>query len=97
ATSLSHELGRAISRDEVIIALLYELEQLYLAAQTGAPVHREWRDRMETLGKWIQVRTGTKLEQGKAETVTEAGNLILRHADGSRIEIVAGDVTVIKD
>lgn len=97
ATSLSHELGRAISEDEVIIALLYELEQFYLAAQTGAPIYQEWRDRMETLGKWIQVRTGTNLEQGKAEAVTEAGNLILRRADDSYTEIVAGDVTVIKD
>jgi biotin-(acetyl-CoA carboxylase) ligase len=52
---------------------------------------------METLGRRIQVKTGEAVEQGKAETVTEHGNLILRRPDGSLTEIVAGDVTVIKD
>ncbi len=52
---------------------------------------------METLGRWIQVKTGQIVEQGKAEAVTEYGNLVLRRADSSLTEIVAGDVTVIKD
>jgi biotin-(acetyl-CoA carboxylase) ligase len=51
---------------------------------------------METLGRWIQVRAGESVERGKAETVTEHGNLILRRADGSIAEIIVGDVTVIK-
>jgi BirA family biotin operon repressor/biotin-[acetyl-CoA-carboxylase] ligase len=97
ATSLSHEAGRQISRVEIAAELLNELERLYLQARDGAPVHREWRQNMETLGKRIKVDTGTTIEQGYAETVTENGNLILRRADGSLVEIVAGDVTVIKD
>jgi biotin-(acetyl-CoA carboxylase) ligase len=52
---------------------------------------------MGMLGRWIRVKTGEAVEQGKAETVTETGNLILRRSDGSIAEIVAGDVTVIKD
>ncbi len=97
ATSLSHELGKEISKAEFTSALLYELEQLYLEAQAGAPVYKEWRDHLETLGRQIQVKTGNTIEQGRAETVTETGNLILRRADGSLTEIVAGDVTVVKD
>ncbi|MCX6010056.1 MAG: biotin--[acetyl-CoA-carboxylase] ligase, partial [Chloroflexi bacterium] len=97
ATSLSHELGTKISKAAFISTLLPELEQLYLEAQAGAPVYREWQENMETLGRWIQVKTGETVEQGKAETVTENGNLILRRADGSLTAIVAGDVTVIKD
>lgn len=97
ATSLSHELGAEISRVELISALLCELEQLYLEAQAGAPVYREWQEKMETLGRQIQVKTGETVEQGKAETVTEKGNLILRRADGSLAEIVAGDVTIVKE
>ncbi len=97
ATSLSHEVGAAISNVELASTVLFELEQLYLEAQAGAPVHREWQKNMETLGRYIQVKTGETVEQGKAETVTEKGNLILRRADGSLTEIVAGDVTVIKE
>lgn len=97
ATCLSHESGTEISYVELTATLLSELERLYLEAQAGAPVHREWQKNMETLGKRIKVNTGKTVEQGKAEKVTENGNLILRHDDGSLTEIVAGDVTVIKD
>jgi len=97
ATSLSHELGKEVSKAELAGALLCELERLYLEAQAGAPIHREWQAQMETLGKWIQVRAGESVERGKAETVTEHGNLILRRANGSIAEIIVGDVTVIKD
>ena len=97
ATSLYHEAGAEISKVELTSTLLFELERLYLEAQSGLPVHREWQENMETLGKRIKVNTGKTVEQGQAETVTEKGNLLLRRADGSLAEIVAGDVTVIKD
>jgi BirA family biotin operon repressor/biotin-[acetyl-CoA-carboxylase] ligase len=97
ATSLSHELGAEISKIELISTLLFEFEQLYLKAQAGTPLYREWQENMETLGRWIQVKTGKTVEQGKAETVTEKGNLMLRRIDGSLAEIVVGDVTVIKE
>jgi BirA family biotin operon repressor/biotin-[acetyl-CoA-carboxylase] ligase len=97
ATSLSHELGNEILRAELASVLLSELEQLYLESQAGAPIYKEWQEYMETLGRRIQVSTGKSIEQGKAETITENGNLVLRRADGSLVEIVAGDVTLIKD
>ncbi len=97
ATSLSHEAGTEISKVELTSILLFELERLYLDAQAGVPLHREWQQNMETPGKRIKVNTGKTVEQGKAETITENGNLLLRHDDGSLTEIVAGDVTVIKD
>lgn len=97
ATSLSHEAGREISRAELTSVLLFELERLYLEAQTGTPVHKEWQENMETLGKRIKVNTGKAVEQGQAEAVTENGNLILRRPDGSLVEIVVGDVTIMKD
>ena len=52
---------------------------------------------METLGKLVRVQSVELVEQGKAEAVTENGNLILRHANGSFSEIIAGDVAVVKD
>jgi len=97
ATSLSYEAGMEISNVVLASTLLEELERLYLETQSGAPVHRAWQENMETLGKRIKVNTGKTTECGKAETVTENGNLILRRADGSLAEIVVGDVTIIKD
>jgi BirA family biotin operon repressor/biotin-[acetyl-CoA-carboxylase] ligase len=97
ATSLSHELGTEVSKAVLVSTLLPELEQLYLEAQSGAPVYKEWQKNMVMLGNWIQVKTGEAIEQGKAENVTKNGSLILRHSDGSLAEIVAGDVTVIKE
>jgi BirA family biotin operon repressor/biotin-[acetyl-CoA-carboxylase] ligase len=97
ATSLSHEAGKEISYIDLAATLIEELERLYVEARSGAAVYKEWRQNMETLGKRIKVDTGKTVEQGTAETVTENGNLILRHDDGSLAEIVAGDVTVIKE
>ena len=97
ATSLSHEAGTEISHIVLAGTLLEELERLYLEAQAGAPVHKEWQENMETLGKQIKVNIGKTVEKGKAETVAENGNLLLRRADGSLAEIVVGDVSVIKD
>jgi BirA family biotin operon repressor/biotin-[acetyl-CoA-carboxylase] ligase len=96
ATSLSCQSGAQISKAELIAVLLFEFEQLYLQAMNGAPVHRDWQDKMETLGKRIQVRSGDTVEQGTAEATNEKGNLLLRRSDGNLIEIACGDVTVIK-
>ncbi len=97
ATGLSHESGKEISVVQLAAKLMDELERLYLAARDGAAIHNEWRQNMETLGKRIKVDTGKTIEHGTAEEVTETGNLIVRRGDGTLIEIVAGDVTVIKD
>ncbi len=97
ATSLSHELGREAPRAELTCTILYEIEKLYLKAQSGISVYKEWQKHMETIGKLIRVQSGESVEQGKAEAVTQNGNLILRHSDGSSSEIISGDVTIIKD
>jgi biotin-(acetyl-CoA carboxylase) ligase len=52
---------------------------------------------METLGRQIKVKSGDIIEQGTAESVTENGSLLLRRHDRSLIEIMAGDVSIIKN
>lgn len=97
ATSLSQEVGKEVSLPELTIALLTEIEQLYIKAQTGVSIHEEWRDSLETLGKWVRVKVGGVIDEGKAESVGEDGSLLLRHRDGSLTRITSGDVTVLKD
>ena len=97
ATSLSQELGGNVSRTKLTCAVLSELEELYLQAQSGNSVYYEWQENMETLGKVVRVQFGMSIAQGKAEAVTEVGNLVLRHSDGHTSEILAGDVTILKE
>lgn len=94
ATSLSVELGKKVSQLEVLLHLLNEVEYFYSALRRGEPIYQEWRDKLETLGKVVQVKTGSDLEKGYAESVDEDGALLLRRTDGSLARIVAGEVTL---
>ena len=97
ATSLSQELGREISLPSFTAALLIEIERLYLLAQAGIPIHKEWQEHLETLGKWVRVKVGEVVKEGKAKPTTEEGALLLHHSNGTITTITVGDVTVLKD
>ena len=80
ATSVKRELGREVSREETLAALLNRFEALY-----GDPVaaHREWRQRLETLGREVKVRFGDQVYEGLAEAgavmASEPATLQLRY------------------
>jgi len=94
ATSLSDELGRDVSRLDMIRRLLVEVERLYLALPAGESIYEEWRDSLVTLGKKVHVKSGKTIYVGVAESVARDGSLLLRSLDGSLTKIVAGDVTL---
>jgi len=94
ATSAAAEAGREVSREALAAAVLNELERLYLASRAGQRVQDEWRARLDTLGHQVRVTCGQAVEEGLAEDVDSDGSLILRRADGSRVAIAAGDVTL---
>lgn len=94
ATSLSDELGRDVSRLELLRRLLVELEKLYLSLPAGDAVYREWRDRLVTLGRKVHVESGEAIYEGTAESIAKDGSLWLRRSDGSLSRISAGDVSL---
>lgn len=94
ATSLTDESGRAVSRLAVVRRLLVEVERLYLTLSKPGPVYEEWRSRLVTLGRRVQVKSGETVLEGIAETVDSDGSLLLRHPEGGLSRIVAGDVTL---
>lgn len=96
ATSLSAELGRNVSRLDILRTLLSEMELLYLALRRGEPIHEEWRSHLETLGKMVRVSSGGLVEEGRAESVDEDGSLLLRRSDGSLAVLTTGEVTLLK-
>jgi BirA family biotin operon repressor/biotin-[acetyl-CoA-carboxylase] ligase len=94
-TSLCDELGGEVSRLSLIQRLLVEIERFYLSLLAGESIYEEWRDRLVTLGKRVQVKTGKTVYKGIAESVAGDGSLLLRQSDGSLTKIVAGDATLV--
>jgi BirA family biotin operon repressor/biotin-[acetyl-CoA-carboxylase] ligase len=94
ATSLSVELNKEVSELEVLLNLLNELEFFYSALRKGEPIYQQWRDKLETLGKVVQVKTGADVEKGYAQSVDEDGALLLRRQGGELVRIIAGEVTM---
>ena len=94
ATSLADESGKDVSRVKLIRHLLVETERLYLTLPVGETVYQEWRDRLVTLGRRVQVSSGGAILEGIAESVAPDGSLLLRHSNGSTTVIIAGDVSL---
>jgi BirA family biotin operon repressor/biotin-[acetyl-CoA-carboxylase] ligase len=93
ATSIARETGRPVSREEALAALLNAFERSYECPDADA-VRAAWRARLETLGQEVDVSFGGRTEHGLAEDVDEDGALILRRADGTRVVLPAGEVTL---
>lgn len=94
ATSVRRELGRDVSREEVLAALLNTFEARYSDAQEGDAAFRAWRSRLETLGQRVRATLGERVEEGIAEDVDAQGSLLIRRDDGSLATVEAGDVTL---
>jgi BirA family biotin operon repressor/biotin-[acetyl-CoA-carboxylase] ligase len=93
ATSLHKHARGQVPRREILAALLEELDDLYRSISEGNFPIAEWRERLETVGREVRVRSGEATEEGFAEAVSPQGALLLRRDDGSLIELVAGEVT----
>lgn len=93
ATSIARETGRPVPRADALAALLNGLERYY-EAEDGEALRRAWRDRLDTLGREVDVTFAGRTEHGIAEDVDGDGALILRRTDRSLITIPAGDVTL---
>jgi len=95
ATSLVTELGRPVSRPDLLRYLFSEFESLYCSLPLADSIVEEWRGRLVMLGRNIRVGQGDRLLEGIAESVASDGSLLLRLPDGNCTRIVAGDVTLI--
>jgi BirA family transcriptional regulator, biotin operon repressor / biotin---[acetyl-CoA-carboxylase] ligase len=94
ATSVKQELGREVSRAELLASLLNHFEASIAGEQRGGSVHLQWKKRLETLGQRVTVTFQGQIYEGLAEDVDREGNLILRCDDGSLLTVEAGEVTL---
>jgi BirA family biotin operon repressor/biotin-[acetyl-CoA-carboxylase] ligase len=94
ATSISVKLGHEVAVGEVALHLYTELEQIYSGIGAPAGIIEEWSRHMVTIGRRVTADFYGNRIDGIAEGVNRRGNLVVKLADGSTKEIVAGDVTI---
>ncbi len=98
ATSLKAELGEPVSRADLAIAILRDLDADYQRIASGqfAAVAEEWEAHGTTLGHEVVIRLGERQIRGRAESLGEDGALLVRTDHGHLERIVGGDVTLEK-
>ena len=92
ATSLI-EVGRDCAREPIVVAYMMFLADYYAQVNEGWSPVSEWKDRLITLGREVEVFEGGQHWTAWAEDVTEEGALILVR-NGERVILRAGDVSV---
>jgi len=94
ATSIKQELGRDVSREELLALSLNHFEELSAEASKGEAVLSAWKERLDTLGSYVTISFREQREEGTAEDVDADGNLLLRRDDGSLLTFEAGEVSL---
>lgn len=94
ATSLSEELGQAISRVQLLRQLFIELDRLYNDMLSGVSLFPEWQSNLTTTGKQVMVQSSDNTIEGIAESVNIDGSLNLRRSDGILQRIIIGDISL---
>ena len=98
ATSLKIEAGRALSRADLAVAILRELDTDYARICGGevARVSDEWQAHCQTIGRNVTIRIGDRAIRGRAEALDDDGALLLRTEHGHLEHFMGGDVTLEK-
>src|SRR5262249_28332035 len=98
ATSLRAELDESVSRSDLAVAILRELDHDYSRVCSGrfAALADEWESFCTTIGQHVVIRVGDRQMRGRAESLGEDGALLLRTEYGHLERIIGGDVTLEK-
>jgi BirA family biotin operon repressor/biotin-[acetyl-CoA-carboxylase] ligase len=98
ATSLKIETGETVSRAELAVAVLRELDFDYARIGGGKfpAVADEWESGCVTIGKNVTVHIGDRKIRGCAESLDDDGALLVRTEHGHLERITGGDVTLEK-
>ena len=98
ATSLKLAMGENISRTDLAIAILHELDEDYSRILRGkfSSIADEWAGNCSTLGKQVEINVGQRRLTGRAEALDESGALLLRTEHGRVEHVTGGDVISVK-
>jgi BirA family biotin operon repressor/biotin-[acetyl-CoA-carboxylase] ligase len=94
ATSLKLTSGKTISRTDLAVAVLRELDVDYARILDGDfnSVAEEWAGHCSTLGRQVEIEVGQRRITGRAEALDESGALMLRTEHGQVERVICGDV-----
>jgi BirA family biotin operon repressor/biotin-[acetyl-CoA-carboxylase] ligase len=97
-TSLKIEMGKPLSRAEMAVEILRELDVDYHRVCSGdfEAVADEWEEHCTTIGQVVSIQTGNRHVRGRAESLAEDGALLVRTDHGHLERIVGGDVLLEK-
>ena len=95
ATSLSILAGRTISRMELLLAILEDLEEVYqtVVSEGFKNILQDWRSQSITLGQTVDVIGINHRFSGVAVDIDEEGALLVRTDVGIE-RVIAGDVSI---
>jgi BirA family transcriptional regulator, biotin operon repressor / biotin---[acetyl-CoA-carboxylase] ligase len=98
ATSLKLESGKTLSRAELAVEVLRQLDSDYERLITGkfSEIAEEWEKHCITLGQTVVIRVGDRRIRGRGESISEDGALLLRTEHGHLERIIGGDVSIEK-
>lgn len=96
AISIEEMAGEPINVNMLTATLSKYLEIGYqqLAGGQTPLLLQEWKALSNTLGKRVRASFGDELVEGTARDVTSDGALIIERADGTRLELRAGEVSI---
>jgi len=93
-TSLLSALGQPVDRQVLLRSILSEIDRLYDRFVSGWSPHAAWRERLDTIGREVSVGDADGVVSGVAEDVDADGALLVTSADGERVRMLVGDVTL---
>ena len=95
ATSLRREYNKEINRLELFKKILISFERYYfrLLNNDGPQLVKEWKGRMNIIGKEVSIHDNERIYQGRVLDIAEQGELILE-SGGEIFHFWAGDVSL---
>lgn len=98
AISLAEAVGAEVDIEEVLRAVLAEVDEAYAAYRAGRidDVLARWRDLSVTLGQPVRVQSGERFIEGIALDIDADGALLVGGPDRVPTRVVGGDVTVLR-
>ena len=92
AIALNHITDATVDREQLLIALLRQLDHWYGAAD----LRDRWRDLSATIGRTVRVEVTDEAVVGEAIDVDADGRLIVALPDGGRRTFAVGDVVHVR-
>jgi BirA family biotin operon repressor/biotin-[acetyl-CoA-carboxylase] ligase len=96
ATSIQAEIGKTVSRNELLVEILMQFEAYYDDLLLGRieKLYERWNHFSLVLGKQVVVESGQMKVTGKVLRIDQDGALIIEDGEGKERKIIHGDVSL---